>query len=358
MPRMPALFACLLIGLIGLAAAPAAPQETELVAAGRRVMVAHPAKANAVLPGIGYTCMAAAALVDSGDRDARPTARAAADVVMRKLIGGPDQPRGWGYEGAETCAGPGSSDAFGDGTCNAGDTAYAFQTGLGATCLARASLATGNPTYANVARRVLARWGRAAVRPCADCVQFQPSDSANDQGRAIRNTNTLMGMAAAWTFAATGDPEMRRLARGVAATEAREAAAGNRGYLSVTDRDFKANPQRQGRRLENHYPFIAKGLLDIGVLTRDPASRALGRQAMADWMACRGADCSRMPCSTWAGGPSCGATAQALTPCFFRDDSAMAAACDRVLAQKPRFSSYQVWVVTDGRSPRFSRRTR
>jgi hypothetical protein len=358
MPRAPAILAVLLIVAIGLAVAPAGPEEAELMAAGRRVMAAHPAKASAVLPGIGYTCLAATALADTGDQGAQATAKAAADVVMRKLIGGPASPRGWGYEGTENCAGPGSSDAFGDGTCNAGDTAYAFQTGLAATCLARATVATGDPAYARIAKAVLIRWGRAADRPCPACVQFQPSDSANDRGRAIRNTNALMGMAAAWTFTATGDAEMRRLARGVAATEAREAAAGNVGYLSVADRDFKANPSRQGRRLENHYPFIAKGLLDIGALTRDPRSRALGRRAMADWMACRGADCSRLPCTTWAAGPACAATAQALTPCFFRDDPDMAVACERVLAQKPRFSSYHVWVVADGRSPRFARRRR
>ncbi len=358
MPRAPLTLAVLLSAGLCLGAAPAGSVETQLMAAGRKVVDAHPAKANAVLPGVGYTCMAAAALVDTGDQSARATAKAAADVVMRKLIGTRASPRGWGYEGTENCAGPGSSDAFGDGTCNAGDTAYAFQTGLAATCLARASVATGDASYARVAQAVLTRWGRVADRPCPSCIQFQPSDSANDRGRAIRNTNTLMGMAAAWTFTATGDPEMRRLARGVAATEAREAAAGNVGYLSVADRDFKANPQRQGQRLENHYPFIAKGLLDIGVLTRDPRSRALGRRAMADWMACRGADCSKTPCTTWAAGPACAATAQALTPCFFRDDPEMAAACARVLAQKPRFSSYQVWVVADGRSPRFARRAR
>jgi hypothetical protein len=343
--------AALSLGL-ALAAAPPA-EEAALLARGKAVAEAYPSRANPVLPGVAYSCLAGAALFDNGDKAAVAVTRRSADIIMRKLRSISGQPAGWSYEGGENCAGPGTSDSFSDGSCNTADTVYAFQTGLAATCLARASLVTGEPRYARTAQAVLRRWGRQADAPCEGCINFQPGDSPNDQHRYIRNDNLLLGMAAAWTFAATGDPEMRRLARGVVRIEAREAKANNFGYFSIFDPKHRANPERESARLENHYPFIAKGLLDIGVLTADPQARELGRRAMSDYLACRGADCSRAPCTRWAGSPGCWATPQAVTPCFFRSDPAFAAACERVLAQRPRFGAYQVWVVADGRSPRF-----
>jgi len=346
-----------LTGVLGLgllaAAAPPPASEAALLAAGKRSATAYNTRANPVLPSLAYACLAGAALYDNGDAGAAAIARASADLIMAKLVSKNGKPAGWAYEGTENCAGPGTSDSFSDGSCNTGDTVYAFQTGLASTCLARATLVTNDPRYARTAQAVLHRWGQTAEAPCPSCVQFQPGDSPNDQHRFIRNDNLLLGMAAAWTYAATGDREMQRLARGVARIEAREMAAKNVGYFSIFDRKYQADPKRESARLENHYPFIAKGLEDIGVLTGDPAARALARRAMADYIDCRGADCSRAPCTRWAAAPGCWATPQALTPCFFRNDPQFAAACARVLAQKPRFGGYQTWVVADGRSPRF-----
>jgi hypothetical protein len=344
--------AALSLSLALMAAGPT-PDEAALLAHGKRIAAAYPDRARPVLPGLAYSCLAGAALHDNGDRDGAGTVRASADLIMRKLRSKDGRPAGWSYEGSENCAGPGTSDSFNDGSCNAADTVYAFQTGLAATCLARASLVTGDARYARTAQAVLRRWGQAADAPCQGCINFQPGDSPNDQHRYIRNDNLLLGMAAAWTFAATGDAEMKRLARGVVRIESREAKAKNFGYFSIFDPKHRANPERESARLENHYPFIAKGLLDIGVLTGDAQARELGRRAMADYLACRGADCSRAPCTRWAGAGACWATPQALTPCFFRSDPRFAAACDHVLAHKPRFGAYQVWVVADGRSPRF-----
>jgi hypothetical protein len=338
----------LLLALALMGAAPSQrANEDALVAHGRGVAAGYLTRAKLVLPSLAYSCLAAAALYDNGDRSAASIARTSADIIMRKLVKKGGQPAGWAYEGTENCGGPGSSDSFNDGSCNTGDTVYAFQTGLAAT-----SLVTGERRYAQTAQAILRRWGRAADAPCPDCINFQPGDSPNDQHRYIRNDNLLLGMAAAWTFAATGDPEMHRLARGVARIEAREMAANNVGYFSIFDPKYRANPQRESARLENHYPFIAKGLFDIGVLTGDPQARAMARRAMADYLACRGADCTRAPCTRWAAAEACWASPQAVTPCFFRDDPQFAAACQRVLGHKPKFGAYQVWVVADGRSPR------
>lgn len=336
---------------VGGASPPA--DEAALLAAGKRSAAAYPARANPVLPGLAYSCLAGAALFDSGDRSAAALTRASADLIMGKVRMKGGAPAGWSYEGAENCAGPGTSDAFNDGSCNSGDTVYGFQTGLAAACLARATLVTGDGRYARTAQAVLRRWGRASDAPCPGCLAFQPGDSPNDQHRYIRNVNLLLGMAAAWTWTATDDPEMRRLAAGVVRLEAREAQAKNFGYFSIFDPKHRASPERESARLENHFPFIAKGLLDIGVLTGNAEARALARRAMDDYLACRGANCARAPCSRWAGAEACWQTPQALTPCFFRAVPRFAAACERVLAHKPRLGGYQVWVIADGRAPRF-----
>jgi hypothetical protein len=337
------------------AAAPAArPDEAAKVSAGRRAVIAQ-AAAPPILPGLGYACLAAAALYDDGDREAAATVKASADRLLG--MAGRDRRglRGWRYQGSGQCAGPGTFDAFGDKTCNPPETAYSFQTGVATACLARASLVTHDPSYARAARQVLLRWSSLAAHPCAGCVNFPYSDSPNDRGRSVRNTNVFMGMGAAWTYAALGGADIRALAVGVAATEARESARGNHGYLGVDDPSYRKNPAHESRRMENHYVAVAKGLLDIGVVAHDPRARALARAAARDWFECRGGDCGKLACASWSGGEErCDQAVQAMTPCFFRADPRFAAACARAIARAHRFSAFHVWAVADGRSPRFA----
>jgi len=344
--------------LVLAAAAPAAPAgkarppvgEDALMASGRATALKVAARPDYPNPGMAYSCLALASLAQQGDRGAVQGVRSSADALMARLRrDGRGRPIGWPFQGTRHCAGPGTTDAFGDKTCNTADTTYSFQTGLAATCLARATIVTGQRRYAETARQILNRWASvASERPCRGCVLFYYSDSPNDRGRSVRNTNVLMGMAAAWTWRALRTPDMRILAEGVAATEDREARNDNRGYLGLDDDAYRKDPPRQSRRIENHAVLVAKGLVDIGWALGDRRTIGLGREVMIDWHQCRGADCSKIPCPTWSGGERC-ADAQAVMPCVLPDDPVLGPACRRAIGRSTRFSYLQTWAVADGR---------
>lgn len=275
-------------------------------------------------------------------------------ALAAQLLASSNSGRGWSSDrDVRNCDGPGTLDAFGDGTCNAASTAYAFQTGLVSTCLARTSLLTGDKRYADLAARVIARWSREeAAHPCQGCIFFWYSDNANDTGRYVRNVNAIMGMGAAWTHAATGDPAMRAVAEGVAASEAREAKAGNLGYFGIDDPKYTANPGRESLRIENHVPYVAKGLLDIGVALKAPSVVTLGRDAMQAWLTCGGQDCSRRSCKSWAGRIEGCHESQIAAPCFFAArDARMKSLCDAVKPSLAKPNAYQRWAIADGAGP-------
>ena len=303
-------------------------------------------------PTISLACLAA---VSSPDPAVRREARRHADQLTAMAVRVNGKPGGWAYEREDeerNCGGPGTLDAFGDGSCNGPETTYSYQTGLAATCLARAAIASGEPSYGRLAQSIIDRWSRIGAKPpdCTDCFYVWYSDSPNDIGRYVRNTNALMGMAAAWTYRATQADDVKGLAVAIATAEAREMRERNFGYFGVDDPKFRADPERERFRVENHLPYIAKGLRDIGVNLGRPDVVQLGIAVMRSWRDCAGQDCSRFSCKRWAGRISGCDVTQIAAPCFFAsDDPEFAGLCKEVVQRLRKPNDYQVWAINESR---------
>ncbi len=153
--------------------------------------------------GVSYHCLAAASGLRRANAGASFDAtfraqldlatRAAADhlLAIAPTWGG----SGWGLDRAW--------DAFSDGTTNAANTVYAFQTGLATWCLAEAADVTGDTRYRTLAARAITNYRtRAFVRHgegypinCTTCGYFWYSLAAADVGRMVKNTNIEMAVA-------------------------------------------------------------------------------------------------------------------------------------------------------------------
>lgn len=300
------------------------------------------------LPGLAYACLSTIA---SARQPNRRSLQVAADVADRLLITeiyteGPS--RGWGYEGRANCNGPGTADAFGDGSCNAATTAYAFQTGLAITCLARATISTRDVHYAELGQRILRYWASLTTTPCPSCIYFPYSDSVNDRNRYVRNTNVLMGMAAAWLYRATEHQYFADLAIGVLESEAREMRLNNTGYFGVDDPRYASLTKRPSKQMDNHYIYISKGLWDIGHVMKNGTALSLARKALVQWVTCTGADCSRLSCKQWSGNSTqCGSVPHSVAPCFISGEAFLDEHCKRLLPGLVRPNYFQLWGLAD-----------
>ena len=174
-----------------------------------------------------------------------------------------------------------------------------------------------------------------SVPDCGDCVWFPYSNSRNDRGRYVRNTNALMGMAFAWVSRATEDTSATETIRGVLRAEHRETMRHNLGYYGSDDPRFRADPAKEAALIDNHVPYVAKALLDMGRLVGDTNAVSEGVAMMHAWASC---DPSRCRSSNNV----------AFAPCFFRRmDTGLARTCQEVRAASGRLSNYQRWAVSD-----------
>lgn len=304
---------------------------------------------------VTWDCLAAISLLPSVGAPALSRIKddANALVATSDLVG--DGRVGWTYDpnavSPQNCAGPGTLSTFHTG-CNKRFTKYNFQTSLAATCLARAYEATQDGHYLDVARRAIADAEESANNPdpehCVDCRAYSYSLSPNDHGRIVRSVNALMGMANAWLYHTTGDERYRRQAQAVANQELRELKAGNFGYLSIDDPGFKRSPDVESMHIENHAPYTAKGLYDIGRILNEPAVLDAAAQSMRSWLYCLTAACNLHKCSYWAGDADICHETVTLAPCFLKKlGETFSTACDRAASSAPSFNTYQIWAIFD-----------
>ena len=300
-------------------------------------------------------CLALVAVHDDTEIDVVPDLRKAADQLIARANMDADGRVGWGLpdKGSfRTCRGPGSWDPFNKGTCNPGGTSYMYETGLAATCLARAGLVTGDRTYVDFARRVLSgsRSLGTALKGCRDCFTYWYSYHPNDRGRFVRNTNALMGMAHAWAYAATGEEHFAERAREVANALMLDLERKNFGYFAIQDPKYRASPRRESRSIDNHEIWIAKSLVDMGHALGSDRLIEAAVEVMDRWRGCDTPQCRSAPCGAW--GPDyrkCPGN-YPLGPCFLRSVSPKyAEICAQTTSLLRRPTPYQLWALFDAR---------
>lgn len=300
------------------------------------------------------TCLALAAAHRVKPSESTKTALTQlADVLVAQKDLNRDGRIGWGVpatrEKKKSCPEPGMLDAFSDGTCNPVNTEYTFQTGLVVMCLAQAFEQTGESRFRQTAIQALNDSWNVGQKPagCADCFYYWYSYSANDFNRYVRNTNVLMGAAAAWAWKVSGEPKFRERANQIANSELRELKSGNDGYFGINDRRHLENPSRENKRIENHVPWVAKGLLDIGTILKDDAIVRAAMRVQDSWQFCTDAFTCKSDCDTWAADSSRCTNTQAVSPCFFKSTSARYAQLCEAAASRIQKSpnSYQFWAV-------------
>ena len=304
---------------------------------------------------LGWDCLAATELAAAGDARAAARLRLIVPGLLRNMVASASGgPMGWtaSISDARRCP-AGGYDAFGDGSCNAPNTVYAFQTGLGIACLARASVPLRDPKLLQTASQVLSSWQVLALpkAPCAHCLYFPTSSSANDAGRYVRNMNVFMAFGAA-SLGATGDAPAMQLARSAMASELAEQARGNKGYLGVLDPQW-IRSKTEADRIENHAASIAVLSRQMAALTGDAAFERHALAVWQDWAFCANDRCRNAACSYWAADPArCQATHTAAHCAFRNADPRARALCQQYLAKVPGVGSFGLWAVGVGAARR------
>lgn len=306
---------------------------------------------------LAQSCLA---LVAAEERLATDMYRSAlvklADALVREKDLNGDGRIGWGVptdrERHRDCPEEGMLDAFGDGSCNPQNTDYAFQTGLAVMCLARAYLSTGEASFRQVAVEALdSSWGVGATpAACPKCFYYWYSYHQNDRNRYVRNTNALMGAAAAWVWKVTGIEKYRKRALSVAAAEHRELTADNMGYFGIDDPKYRDNPARESRRIENHVPWVAKSLHDIGMLLKNGQIIEDGLRVQDSWQFCDNQRTCQKGCEIWAADPKYCTKSVTLSPCFFKNETSnYSRLCGVAVSHiySVTLSSYQLWALMD-----------
>lgn len=300
---------------------------------------------------LGWDCLAATELAARGDARATGRLRLLVGALLPDLVKTPQgSPAGWTATISDTKRCPrGGYDAFGDATCNPPGTAYAFQSGLGIACLARAAGPLGEPRLLDTARQVLASWEPLATTraPCRGCIYFPASNHANDAGRYVRNMNVFIAFGAA-SVGAAGDAKAMQIARAAMASELAEQARGNKGYLGVLDPQW-IKSAAEADRIENHAASVAVLSRQIAALTGDAAIERHAIAVWKDWVGCDNDRCRGAACSYWAADPErCQAT-QTAAHCAFRDLEPRARElCLRYLDKVTGVGSFGIWAIGVG----------
>jgi hypothetical protein len=282
-------------------------------------------------------------------------ARVAADADALLALSDPAHTgkAGWALPIADTaknCDGPGSAITF-ETICNPAGTIFMFETGLALTCLGKAYGLTHKSEYLEAAQKAIdAGWNAGGAAPnCPNCFSYWYSLNAADAGRFVRNTNALMGMGLAAVYAQTHDARYAERFTQIANAERVEMAAHNFGYYGIADRLQKQDPAYERRRIENHVPYVAKGLYEVGAALGDSGAEDEAAKLMQVWMTCAGADCGRLDCAHWGADPNRCMVTQTAAPCFFaRRGEPFKSACQAYLDKAEKLNGYQIWAVVGG----------
>jgi hypothetical protein len=319
----------------------------KILSSADRVLDAKP-KATDAPNGIALHCFAAAELMPYFGE--RALAAVSEDAnVLASISGASGGEVGWSIAPGKTdsCGVPGEQNILHRG-CNPVGTAYTFRTALALTCVGRAFLLTRDPKLLDVAKRAVASsWPHGTATPgCASCFYYWMSYSPLDTGRYVRNINVLMGMALGTVYSATKDPRILDRIRKIANAEQMEISAGNKGYFSIVDPQYKANPQRESTRIENHVPYVAKGLLEIGNVLDDQRLIADAAKIEASWSDCSDAICGGSTCKHWGADPARCDIKQQASVCFFRKTSAeFADKCRAFVLSEKELDAYEIWAA-------------
>ena len=320
----------------------------KILSSAGRVLNAKPKTTDA--PNrIALHCFAAAELMPNFGERALAAVSEDANVLASISSAGNGGEVGWSIAPGKTdsCGVPGEQNILHRG-CNPVGTAYMFRTALALTCVGRAFLLTRDPRLLDVAKLAVASsWRHGAASPgCASCFYYWKSYSLLDIGRYVRNTNVLMGMALGTVYSATKDPQILERIRQIAKAERMEISAGNKGYFSIVDPQYKANPQRESVRIENHVPYVAKGLLEIGKILGDQSLVADAVKIEASWLDCPDAVCGGSTCKHWGADRARCDIKQQASVCFFRKASAeFADKCRSFVLREKKFDAYEIWAA-------------
>jgi hypothetical protein len=326
--------------------------EEKVAASLEALLKARKVEAKRSAGDLGWSCMAATELAQLGESRSAGKVRAIAAQLTRDLVwSASGTPQGWGKSSADKRCPRGGYDAFGDGTCNPNDTVYAFQTGLGIACLARASLILNDPVLMKTAQGVFSSWQPLAIKgPCPHCIYFPISNSPNDADRYVRNMNVFMAFGAATLGSITGNSDILAMARRTMDSELEEYRRGNRGYLGVRDPQW-IKSKGEADRIENHAASVALISKEIGILLSSEEYGNYAHSAWHTWAACNNGRCRNSDCKYWAADPSRCQTTQTATHCAFRltDDRANQL-CQSYLGKVPAVGSFGLWSLLAGRS--------
>jgi hypothetical protein len=374
------LFACLLLPVqfvaaqeAGGQAAPVRGMSTDLQrsvdASAQRFLNAKKASATRSSNDLGWDCQAAAALAERGTPGALDKLSGIADQMLRSAVLSPKTGKAIGWTssiahpqclaGAQAGDGDDAADSGeeknsrrGDGKtagrCGGGQTTYAFQTGLGIACLARASTLLKRPELADAAKSAFAYWDQQRLPnpPCKDCIYYATSDSDSDSTSYIRNMNVFMAFGAASLAQAANDSKAAESARQAMRSEMWETSHGNRGYLSKLDPRW-ASRKGESERIENHSASVALLSEQIGQMLHSEEIRKHGLQVWRDWASCDNERCRKAGCKYWAGDAGqCQATSTAAHCAFRKEDPLAASQCNEYLSRVPSLPSYGIWAST------------
>jgi len=179
----------------------------------------------------------------------------------------------------------------------------------------------------------------------SDSFYYWYSYDANDIGIYPRNTNAIMGFGLAWLYAATGNNRYRDRALAIARAEHREISAGNFGYFGIDDARYKANPEFEAQRIENHIPHQVKALKDISNLLGDSQALEDSKVMLDAFLNCTNPRCRPNNCKDWSVPVSCKSTAT-IAPCILVDqDETYRARCERVLNSFSRLNAFQILLL-------------
>jgi hypothetical protein len=337
----------------------------------QRFLGAKKANATRSANDLGWDCQAAAALAERGAPGAIDKLSGIADQMLRSAVFSPTTGKAIGWTSsiahpqclastASVTAGdddaedgkPGKPEKRGGGKaaarCGGGQTTYAFQTGLGIACLARASTILKRPEFADAAKSAFAYWDKQRLPnpPCKDCIYYATSDSDTDETSYVRNMNVFMAFGAAALAQAVNDSKAAESARQAMRSEMWETSHGNRGYLSKLDPRWAAKPG-ESDRIENHSASVALLSEQIGQMLHSEEIRKHGLQVWRDWANCDNDRCRKAGCKYWAGDAGqCQATSTAAHCAFRKEDPLAASQCKEYLSRVPALPNYGIWAST------------
>jgi hypothetical protein len=309
---------------------------------------------NVDLGSIAQSCLAlTAAQKVAPTNETRALLVKTADLLVTQKDLNGDGRVGWGVpasrEKHKKCPVTGMLDAFGDGTCNPVNTEYTFQTGLAVMCLAQVFDLTKEERFKVAAVQALNDSWKLGIHPsgCPECFYYWYSYAPNDIGRYVRNTNTLMGASAAWVWKISGDRKFRDRALEVAKSELRELDAGNDGYFGIDDRRYKEDARREAQRIENHVPWVSKGLSDIGNILGDDQIKRAALRVQDSWQFCKDAFTCKDKCETWAADSARCTNSVTVSPCFHKSSGQRYAELCEIAKQRAgaTLNSYQFWAI-------------